>query len=91
MSYSSTIANILDLQEQAKNWCSGPIWFSIATSLSDGTPRKIDIGTTLGHGKQVPNILSRSDLNCYWLQSSLNTNDDDWFDQSKYWIDIYGT
>ncbi|KAL7529078.1 hypothetical protein ACHAWF_002826, partial [Thalassiosira exigua] len=73
-SYFNTIDTISNLQEEAKVWTSGAIWFPLATSLSDDTVCSVDIASTIGHSKQVPHTLGRNDLNCLWFPSSFNVN-----------------
>ena len=76
VSYTQSLNNLFSNQAQALSWCTGPINIQVATSTINDTPKTINLSATIGHRKNVPKALQRSDQNCYWLPSNINTNND---------------
>ncbi len=76
-SYSDSISRIFEVHDKAKNWTSGSIYISVATSKTNDLPRKIDLTQTLGHSRRVPKESKRDDQTCYWLHSGINENNED--------------
>lgn len=56
------------------SWTSWPIYFSVATSLTNDEPKSINLTSTIGHGKKPAR--KRDDTNCHWLPSNFNRNDE---------------
>ena len=77
ISYLSTMDDLNNAIEMQKNWTSGPIKFSAATSMSNDAPMIVDLTETLDKSKNNPKAGKRNDTNCYWLPSTLNKNDEE--------------
>jgi len=78
-SYSESISQIYRIRERAKNWTSGSIFITVtvASSKNNNLPLEIDLTETIGHNKRVPIADQRGDRNCYWLQSHINENSEE--------------
>ena len=84
--YAGLLTNLFCEQRDACNWTTGSLTVTFCTSLSDDSPRDIDIAPTIGHGKNVPKTCN--DSNCHWLQSHLNRNDKEFREKHVYPIFI---
>ena len=72
--FAESMHQLQDLlkKEAVEGWRAGPIYVSVATSLTDDTAIQLDLSETIGHGRKKPRNPSSS--NCYWLPSHLNEN-----------------
>ena len=73
--HGTLLTDLTCQQRDAYNWITGSPIVTFSTSLSDDSPRDIDITPTIGHGNNVPKTFNNS--NCCWLQSHLNRNDEE--------------
>ena len=64
-SYTQSLETLAVLDRDAREWCTGPILITIATSLSDNSDKVVDISKTIGHRKCAPRKGNRTDDNCY--------------------------
>ena len=75
-SYTQSLSDLFNKQTQALDWCTGAINITVATSSINNLPRAINLSDTIGHGKNCPKGLHRSDQTCYWMQNHINQNTD---------------
>ena len=80
--YGGLLNDSFHEQREACNWTTGALTVTFAKSLSDDSPRDIDITPTIGYGKNVPKTCN--DSNCYWLLSRLNRNDEEFREKHLY-------
>ena len=76
-SYNSAVEKFFSLHKEAETWKSGEINITVAHSLTNDNPTIINLSSTIGHNKHVPNVNQRSNLNCYWFPQSFNKNNEE--------------
>mmetsp|Transcript_22046 Transcript_22046/g.46502 ORF Transcript_22046/g.46502 Transcript_22046/m.46502 type:complete len:362 (-) Transcript_22046:22-1107(-) len=74
---SETLGKLAKLWPEMQPWKSGPIYIEVASSLSDGSPKTINVTKTIGHKTICPVVTKRSDSNCHWLPPSWSENNEE--------------
>ena len=75
--YTECLSSLFQQQHKTYQWKCSEIIIPIAKTITDSTPRLVNIADTIGFNVRIPTPHERNDLTCYWMSPDYDTNTKD--------------